>query len=125
MRAWSAALAMATLATGACKADVEGAWEGALGDEPASLRLEQHGSALEGELCTPASCEQVSGDLEERSLELGCQTCDPPLVLELVLDRGAMIGEAYDPYCACDLDDEGCACRVEAAFYRCDGACLP
>ena len=106
-----------------CKANVEGEWGGSIGGEPAILELEQRGSTLDGKLCTRSACEQVYGDLEEESVQLACQSCDPPLELDLELDQGQLVGDAYDPTCSCPLDDEACDCTQSAIFQPCDGAC--
>jgi hypothetical protein len=110
----------------ACQLPVEGWWEGEIGDGPRTLRLEQTGSALEGELCSPQACDDVRGQTDENRVELlfGCSTCAFPrgrLELELVDD--ALEGTASTEDCSCDPEDSSCACSARAIFRACDGPC--
>jgi hypothetical protein len=121
-----ATCALVALGLSACQFPVEGWWEGEIGDVPSTLRLEQTGSAVEGELCSPEACDVVRGQTNENRVELvfGCSTCAFPrtrLHLELVDD--ALEGTASIEACPCDPEASECACSSWAVFRACDGPC--
>jgi hypothetical protein len=113
------AAVVALLGLAACRADVEGDWRGHVGDEQASLALEQHGSAIEGDACVGGACFALhEGDLDESDLELWLDSGD---VLSLTVSDTHLEGELRA--LGCDCEDDGCACRAPASFTRCAGPC--
>ena len=114
------------LALAGCRADVEGWWSGEIGGEPRTLRLEQRGSTIEGEICSIDACAPLDGELLERRLELdfGCDFCAfPETSLDLELTHAGLEGDADVLLCRCEPGDEACSCRAYARFERCAGAC--
>ncbi len=120
-----ASLALAFLA--ACQPSVEGWWGGSIGDAPRTLRLEQTGSAIEGEICSEDACEPLHGSLDEDWLELtyGCASCSlPESKLHLQLTQGeALDGDAEEIGCGCPAAPAPCTCNPRAHFVACDGPC--
>ncbi|HTJ81822.1 MAG TPA: hypothetical protein VL400_08850 [Polyangiaceae bacterium] len=118
--------ALASLALTGCQASVEGWWQGAIGETPCTLRLEQTGTSVEGDICSAQACEHVHGDVDESRAELGfgCAGCNFPRTrLEVEIGDTTLEGEAYLVDCPCDPSDEACVCRAHAYFTSCDEAC--
>lgn len=110
----------------ACQLPVEGWWEGEIGDGRRTLRIEQTGSAIEGELCSPEACDEVRGRTDENRVELlfGCSTCAFPRTrLDLELNGDALEGTAALEDCPCDPQASSCVCSARAVFTACDGPC--
>lgn len=111
----------------ACRADVEGTWQGVIGFEPATLWLEQRGGAIGGDACVGDNCAVIDvGVLEDDHLQLdfGCAAC--ALVdtsLDLTLSGEALHGTAQLIRCACPQDDPQCTCRPDAHLSRCASPC--
>lgn len=115
-----------TLGLAACQPSVEGWWEGEIGDTACTLRVEQTGSSLTGEICAANACEPLRGTAEEDRAEVsfGCATCNFPRTrLELQVGDGTLEGQAYLVDCDCAPGDASCTCRAHAYFDACDGAC--
>ena len=118
-------LAVLTLATGACRADIDGYWEGTIGDEHAFLSLDQAGSVIRGEACIGGSCDQSArGEIVDERLQLsfGCHSCDGlrATTLDVSVYDGQMEGLAYMSDCLCPEDQEDCECVFRANLTRTD-----
>jgi hypothetical protein len=118
--------ALLALGLCACQLPVEGWWQGEIGDIPSTLRLEQTGSAVEGELCSSQACDVVRGQTDDSRVELvfGCSTCAFPRTrLDLELFDDGLEGTAAIEDCPCAPEDSECVCNPRAVFSACDGPC--
>ena len=111
--------------TAGCRADVDGWWEGTIGDSAATLSIDQAGSKISGEVCLSAGCTDIDeGRLEESELVIkySCGSCVlPDSVLLLQVYENRLEGDAQ-------IEGPGCpagqpSCKLAVALHRCSGPC--
>ena len=115
------------IALAGCRTDVEGDWDGWIGDGHATLDLKQKGEVVEGRVCWHDVCDDIQrGSMidETLTLQFGCPGCylpDTELLLT-VLPAGKLEGDAsvqgavVDQGCPCEEAEQPCSCQLQAEF---------